>query len=77
MEMEKEDELKQLKVRLAASQKKVKSLTGKLERSRTKISKQKAALKKKEIEIIEVSDEQLQSLSNRLPGISIKSLLSD
>ena len=47
MEMEKEDELKQLKVRLAASQKKVKSLTGKLERSRTKISKQKAELKKK------------------------------
>ena len=39
MEMEKEDELKQLKVRLAASQKKVESLTGKLERSRTKIFK--------------------------------------
>ena len=75
--MKKEDELEQLKVRLAVSQKKIKSLTGKLERSRTKISKQKSELKKKETKIIEVSDEQLQSLSNRLPDINIKSLLSD
>ena len=75
--MKKEDELEQLKVRLAVSQKKIKSLTGTLERSRTKISKQKSELKKKETKIIEVSDEQLQSLSNRLPDINIKSLLSD
>lgn len=77
MKKEKLDELEQLKAELAISKKEIKSLTGKLERSRTKISKQKAELKKKEIETIEVSDEQLQSLSNQFPNIDIKSLLSD
>lgn len=47
MKKEKLDELEQLKAELAISKKEIKSLTGKLERSRTKISKQKAELKKK------------------------------
>lgn len=75
--MEKQDELEHLKAQLAASKKAIASLTGKLERSRIKISKQKAELKKKETETIEVRDEQLESLSNRLPDIDIKSLLFD
>lgn len=75
--MEKQDELEHLKAQLAASKKAIASLTGKLERLRIKISKQKAELKKKETETIEVRDEQLESLSNRLPDIDIKSLLFD
>lgn len=75
--METEKDIQKLKAELAASKKEVKSLNNKLERSKSKIERQKAELKKKEIETIELTDEQLQSLSNRLPGIDIKSLLSD
>jgi|GEM_PF-5041410 len=75
--MENKDELKQLKAALAASKKEIKSLNGKLQRSQAKIAKQKAALKKKEIKTIEVTDEQLQLLSSRLPDINIKNLLSN
>ncbi|RHO63338.1 hypothetical protein DW083_21910 [Parabacteroides sp. AF48-14] len=75
--MDSEKELQQLKAQLSASQKEIKSLNVKLERSKNKIAKQKAELKKKETETIELTEEQLQSLSNQLPGINIKSLLSD
>ena len=75
--MENKDELEQLKAALAASKKEIKSLNGKLQRSQAKIAKQKAALKKKEIKTIEVTDEQLQLLSSRLPDINIKNLLSN
>lgn len=75
--MEKEDELRQLKVELAASKKEIKSLNGKLKRSQSKLTKQKAMLKKKEIMNIEVSNEQLQLLSSLLPDIDIKNSLFD
>lgn len=75
--METEKDIQKLKAELAASKKEVKSLNNKLERSKSKIERQNAELKKKEIETIELTDEQLQSLSNLLPGIDIKSLLSD
>lgn len=75
--MDKEEELLQLKAELAASKKEIKSLKGKLNRSQSKLTRQKTAFKKKEITTIEVSDEQLQLLSNRLPDIDIKSLLVD
>lgn len=75
--METQKEIQRLKAELAASKKEIKSLNNKLNSSKRKIQKQKAELKKKEIETIELNDEQLQSLSNLLPGIDIKSLLSD
>jgi len=75
--MEKEEELRQLKAELAASKNEIKSLKGKLNRSRSKLARQKTELKKKETTTIEVSDEQLQSLSSRLPDINITSLLFD
>lgn len=45
--MEEKDEQDQLKLKLAAYKKEIKSLKGKLKRSRTKNSKQKVELKKK------------------------------
>lgn len=72
-----EEEYQKLKAELSASKKEIKSLNDKLKRSKSKIAKQKVALKKKETVTIEVTDEQLQSLSNQLPDINIKSLLSD
>lgn len=75
--MNKEKEIERLRAALAASKKEIKSLTGKLERSRNKVSRQKAALKKKETETIELTDVQSESLSSLLPGIDIMNLLSD
>lgn len=75
--METKNELEVLKAQLAASKKEIKSLNGKLQRSQNKISKQKAELKKKETETIELNNEQLQSLSTLLPDIDIKNLLFD
>ncbi|MDL2224306.1 hypothetical protein LJB92_03220 [Bacteroidales bacterium OttesenSCG-928-M06] len=75
--MKNKDELERLKAELAASKKEIKSLKGKLQRSQSKVSKQKLSLKKKEIRTIEVTDEQLQSLSNQLPDIDIMNLLFD
>lgn len=75
--MNKEKEFERLRAALAASKKEIKSLTGKLERSRNKVSRQKAALKKKETETIELTDGQSESLSSLLPGIDIMNLLSD
>lgn len=75
--MDAEKELQKLKAKLSASQQEIKSLKGKLERSKNKIAKQKSELKKKEPESIELSEKQLRSLSNLLPGIDIRSLLSD
>lgn len=75
--MNKEKEIERLRAALAASKKEIKSLTGKLERSRNKVSRQKAALKKKETETIELTDGQSESLSSLLPGIDIMNLLSD
>lgn len=75
--MNKEKEIERLRAALAASKKEIKSLTGKLERSRNKVSRQKAALKKKETETIELTDVHSESLSSLLPGIDIMNLLSD
>lgn len=75
--MEPEKEIQKLKAELASSRKEIKSLNNKLSRSKSKIVKQKAELKKKETVTIELTDEQLQSLSNQLPDIDIKSLLFD
>lgn len=72
-----EEEYQKLKAELSASKKEIKSLNDKLKRSKSKIAKQKVALKKKETVTIELTDEQLQSLSNQLPDINIRSLLSD
>lgn len=72
-----EEEYQKLKAELSASKKEIKSLNDKLKRSKSKIAKQKVALKKKETVTIELTDEQLQSLSNQLPDINITSLLSD
>lgn len=72
-----EEEYQKLKADLSASKKEIKSLNDKLKRSKSKIAKQKVALKKKETVTIELTDEQLQSLSNQLPDINIRSLLSD
>lgn len=72
-----EEEYQKLKSELSASKKEIKSLNDKLKRSKSKIAKQKVALKKKETVTIELTDEQLQSLSNQLPDINIRSLLSD
>lgn len=75
--MNKDKELQKLRAELTAAKKEIKSLTGKLERSQNKVVKQRSELKKKEIESIELTNEQLESLSNLLPGINIKNLLSD
>lgn len=75
--MENHDEMERLKAELAASKREIKSLTGKVERLRAKASRQRAELKKKETVSIELSEGQLRSLSSRLPGIDIRSLLSD
>lgn len=75
--MDKDKEIDQLRSELAISKKTIKSLADKLKRSQIKVSKQKANLKKKEIKTIELTSEQLQSLSNQFPDINIRSLLFD
>lgn len=75
--MDKDKELQQLRSELASAKKEIRSLSGKLDRCKKKVDKQKAELKKKETKSIELTDEQLTSLSSRLPGIDILNLLSD
>ena len=65
-----QEEIKQVK-------KENKSLTKKLETSNSKKSALQKELKKKDVPKIEVSKEQLQSLSNQLKDINIQNLLFD
>lgn len=65
-----QEELKQVK-------KENKSLTQKLETANTKKSKLQKELKKKDVQRIELSKEQQQSLSNLSQDINILNLLLD
>ena len=72
-----ETENARLQDALEKARKKNKSLAGKLATANAGKTRLQKELKKKGVRKIEVSNEQLQSLSNRLKGIDIRSWLFD
>ena len=72
-----ETENARLQDALKHAQKKNKSLAGKLATAKAGKTRLRKELKKKGARNVELSNEQLQSLSSRLKGIDIRSLLFD
>lgn len=72
-----EAENARLKEELCKIKKEKKSLSGKLERSKRKITDLQKEVKKNDVRQITLSNEQEQLLSNLLPDINILNLLSD